>query len=104
MDWLTWCNGLAKPSWTPSPSTTVLNWQILYPIIVITFGFVFVHAFRGTVPRRLAVPFAINLAANFLFMPIFAGLRNVPLAAADAHGQCLRIEVDRSGPVREVSG
>jgi benzodiazapine receptor len=37
-----WYNGLAKPSWTPLPSTIVLLWKILYPIIVVTFGFVFV--------------------------------------------------------------
>ena len=30
-----------------------------------------------------ALPFAVNLVANLLFMPIFAGLRSVPLAAAD---------------------
>ncbi len=30
-----------------------------------------------------AVLFAINLIANLLFTPIFAGLRNVPLAALD---------------------
>jgi len=29
------------------------------------------------------VPFAISLVANLLFMPIFSGLGNVPLAAAD---------------------
>jgi len=68
-----WYNGLAKPSWTPSPSTISLIWMILYPIIVVSFGFVFVQAFR----RKM------NLVANLLFMPIFAGLRNVPLAAAD---------------------
>ena len=32
---------------------------------------------------KIALPFAINLVANLLFMPIFSGLRNVPLAAAD---------------------
>lgn len=84
MDWLTWYHGLIKPSWTPSPSTTVLIWKILYPTIIITFGFVFVQAIRGKVHRRLVVPFIINLVANLLFMPIFAGLRSVPLAAVDA--------------------
>ena len=34
-------------------------------------------------PTKVALPFALNLVANLLFMPIFAGLRNVPLAAAD---------------------
>ena len=78
-----WYNSLAKPSWTPAPSTISLIWMILYPIILISFGFVFVQAFRGKVPRKVAVPFAINLVANLLFMPIFSGLRNVPLAAVD---------------------
>ncbi len=45
MDWMTWYNGLAKPTWTPSPSTIGLIWQILYPIILFSFGFVFVQAF-----------------------------------------------------------
>lgn len=83
MPWIDWYNSLAKPSWTPAPSTISLIWMILYPIILISFGFVFVQAFRSKVPRRLVVPFAINLVANLLFMPIFAGLRSVPLAAAD---------------------
>ncbi len=83
MTWMEWYNSLAKPPWTPSPSTISLIWMILYPIILISFGFVFVQAFRGQLPRKVAVPFAINLVANLLFMPIFSGLRNVPLAAAD---------------------
>jgi tryptophan-rich sensory protein len=83
MTWMEWYDSLAKPTWTPSPSTISLIWMILYPIIVISFGFVFVQAVRGRIPRLVALPFAINLAANLLFMPIFAGLRNVPLAAAD---------------------
>jgi tryptophan-rich sensory protein len=83
MTWLDWYNSLAKPSWTPAPSTISLIWMILYPNIVIGFGFVFVQAFRVRVPRFVALPFAINIAANLLFMPIFSGLRNVPLAAVD---------------------
>ena len=83
MNWLEWYNSLAKPSWTPAPSTISLIWMILYPIILVSFGFVFVQAFRGKVPWRVALPFGINLVANLLFMPIFSGLRNVPLAAAD---------------------
>jgi len=78
-----WYGSLAKPSWTPAPSTISLIWMILYPIIIISFGFVFVRTFQGKVPRLVAVPFAINLVANLLFMPIFSGLRNVPLAAVD---------------------
>jgi tryptophan-rich sensory protein len=83
MNWLDWYNSLAKPSWTPAPSTISLIWMILYPIIVVSFGFVFVQAFRGKAPWRIALPFAVNLVANLLFMPIFSGLRSVPLAAVD---------------------
>ena len=66
-----------------APRTIGLIWQILYPIILISFGFVFCNAFRGKVPWLTAPPFIINLIANILFMPIFGGLRNLPLATAD---------------------
>src|SRR5207302_3473018 len=83
MTWIEWYDSLAKPSWTPAPSTISLIWMILYPVIVASFGFVFVQAARKKLPWAVALPFAINLVANLLFMPIFAGLRSVPLAAAD---------------------
>ena len=76
MSWMEWYNSLAKPSWTPAPPTIGLIWQILYPIILVTFGFVFVQAFRGKVPWWVVVPFAINLVANLIFTPIQFGLRN----------------------------
>lgn len=83
MDWLTWYNGLVKPSWTPAPATIGLIWQILYPIIVVTFVFVFVQMFRGKVGWKVALPFAINLVANLIFTPIQFGMRNLPLASVD---------------------
>lgn len=83
MPWIEWYNSLAKPSWTPAPSTIGLIWGILYPIIAVSFGFVVVQAIRKKLPWKVALPFAINLLANLLFMPIFSGLRNVPLAAVD---------------------
>lgn len=83
MTWMEWYNSLAKPTWTPAPATISLIWMILYPIILISFGFVFMRAFQGKVSWKIALPFAINLVANLLFMPIFSGLRNVPLAVVD---------------------
>ncbi len=83
MTWLDWYKSLAKPSWTPSPPTIGLIWQILYPIIIVTFGFVFVQAFRGKIGWTSALPFAVNLAANLVFTTIQFGLRNLPLASAD---------------------
>src|SRR3954469_25933893 len=83
MNWLDWYNSLAKPSWTPPPAPIGLIWQILYPIIIVTFGFVFVQAARRKVPWFVALPFVINLVANLIFTPIQFGMRNLPLASLD---------------------
>ena len=83
MDFMTWYESLAKPSWTPDPATIGLVWQTLYPIILVTFAFVFVQAVRKKIPWRVALPFAINLVANLVFTPIQFGLRNLTLAALD---------------------
>lgn len=83
MTWKVWYDSLTKPSWTPEPSTIGLIWQILYPIILITFVFVFVQAIRKKVSWKVALPFGINLVANLIFTPIQFGLRNLPLAALD---------------------
>jgi tryptophan-rich sensory protein len=83
MTWLEWYHILAKPAWTPAPATIGLIWRILYPIILISFSYVFVQAFRGKVSWLVALPFAINLAANLIFTPIQFGLRNLPLATVD---------------------
>lgn len=63
MPWIEWYNSLARPSWTPVPFTISLIWMILYPIILISFGFVFVQSARKKPPWKVAVPFAITLAA-----------------------------------------
>jgi tryptophan-rich sensory protein len=83
MSWTEWYNSLTKPAWTPEPSTIGLVWQCLYPIILVTFGFVFVQALRHQLPWKAALPFAVNLVANLMFTPIQFGLRNLPLAALD---------------------
>jgi len=83
MEWMDWYNSLQKPAWTPEPATIGLIWQILYPVIIVTFGFVIVQAIRKKVHWKAALPFAINLVANLIFTPIQFGMRNLPLAAVD---------------------
>ena len=83
MTWLEWYNSLEKPSWTPEPSTIGTIWQVLYPIIIVSFGVVFLQVARRKLPLMVGVPFAINLVANLVFTPIQFGLRNLPLAALD---------------------
>lgn len=74
---------MAKPSWTPPSSVIGTIWSLLYPIIFIVYGYVGVRVFRGTMPRAVLLPIALNLAANFAFTPIQFGLRNLPLASID---------------------
>ena len=81
--WIEWYDSLLKPTWTPQPATIGLIWQILYPILFISAGFVFVQTARGKIPAWVAIPFVINLVANLLFTPIQFGLRNLELAAID---------------------
>ena len=83
MPWIEWYDSLVKPSWTPAPGTIGMIWSILYPIIIVSFGFVFVQVFRKKLPWRVAMPFAINIVANLVFTPIQFGMRNLPLAAVD---------------------
>jgi benzodiazapine receptor len=83
MTFMDWYNSLAKPAWTPEPAFIGLMWQIIYPIIIVTFGFVFVQAARNKIPRAVATPFVVNLIANLIFTPIQFGLRNLTLASID---------------------
>lgn len=66
----------APPSWVFGPV-----WSVLYIIIAISFGYVFWKVFQGEIPKWVAVPFVINLLANFSFTPVQFGLENLPLAS-----------------------
>lgn len=78
-----WYATLAKPSFAPPPEIFGIAWEILYPIIFITFGIVFWLAAKKKVPRNVALPFAANLIFNFAFSPIAFGLQNNLLASLD---------------------
>ena len=69
MTWLEWYDSLAKPGWTPAPATIGLIWQILYPIIVGSFGFVFVQMFRGKVGWLVALPFGLAAITVLFIIP-----------------------------------
>lgn len=83
MPWREWYDALQKPSWTPQPATIGTIWQLLYPIILVTFTWVFFQTAKGKLQWSIAIPFAINLAANLIFTPIQFGMRNLPLASLD---------------------
>lgn len=66
----------APPSWIFGPV-----WSVLYILIAISFGYVFMKVWQGQIPKMVALPFVINLIANFSFTPVQFGLNNLPLAA-----------------------
>lgn len=78
-----WYDNLAKPTWTPAPSFIGTMWTVLYPIIIVTFGFMIYRVVRGTAPVSLLAPIALNVVSNIAFTPILFGLRNLPLASVD---------------------
>jgi tryptophan-rich sensory protein len=80
---LDWYLALHKPSWTPAPETIRTIWMILYPVIFLSFGYVFLQFGRRKISGWVALPFILNLLANLLFMPIQSGLRDLWLASVD---------------------
>lgn len=66
----------APPGWLFGPV-----WSVLYTLIAISFGYVFINVFSGQIPKIVALPFVLNLIANFSFTPVQFGLNNLPLAS-----------------------
>ncbi len=78
-----WYATLIKPSWAPPTYLFGPVWTLLYCIIFITFGYVFLKWYRGEVPTIVAVPFLLNLVFNALFTPLQFGLQSNELASLD---------------------
>lgn len=83
MDTSEWYDSLAKPSWTPSPEFIGLVWTVLYPIIIVSFGYMTLRVLRSEAPPRVLVPVLVNVVANLAFTPIQFGLRDLALASVD---------------------
>ena len=80
---MSWYATLAKPGWAPAEGVYGTVWAVLYPIILVAYGYAVYRVVAGTMPRTVLIPIAINLAANFAFTPIMFGTRNLELATLD---------------------
>ncbi len=78
-----WYSTLIKPTWAPPSWLFGPVWTVLYVIIALSFGKVFLMVARREIPAWVAIPFVLNLLFNFAFSPIQFGLRNNLLAAID---------------------
>jgi len=78
-----WYSKLIKPGWAPPAWVFGPVWSVLYILIAISFGNVFIQVFQGALSWQIALPFALNLAFNFAFTPLQFKLRNNFLASVD---------------------
>jgi len=74
---------LIRPAWAPPASLFGPVWTVLYVLIVISFGKVFLMVWQKQVSWTVALPFILNLFFNLIFTWIQFGLKNNYLAAAD---------------------
>jgi len=78
-----WYQQKIKPSWAPPSWVFGSVWKVLYIVIAISFGAVFIMAGEKKIPWIVTVPFVLNLLFNFSFTPLQFVLRSNVLAAID---------------------
>lgn len=83
MNTYNWYSQLIKPTWSPPAWLFGPVWTFLYVLIALSFGKVFLMAWKKEIALIIALPFVLNLIFNFTFTPLQFGLKNNLLAAID---------------------
>ena len=74
---------LIRPTWAPPAWIFGPVWSVLYILIVISFGKVFLMLWQKQITWIVALPFILNLIFNLSFTWIQFGLKNNILASVD---------------------
>lgn len=83
MNTFNWYQTLIKPSWAPPSWVFGPVWSVLYVLILISFGKVFLMYINKTIPFYVLLPFILNIVFNLAFSPIQFRLQNNVLAFFD---------------------
>lgn len=78
-----WYSTLIRPEWAPPSWLFGPVWSVLYILILISFGKVFLMLWQKQIPFFVALPFILNLIFNASFTYFQFGLKNNLLASID---------------------
>ncbi len=78
-----WYSTLVKPTWAPPSWLFGPVWSVLYVLIAISFGKVFMMFWQKKIPPAVVLPFLLNLFFNFIFTYLQFELKNNLLASVD---------------------
>ena len=83
MDTYNFYSKLIKPTWSPPSWLFGPVWSVLYILIIISFGKVFIMFWQKKIPFIVMLPFILNLIFNFAFTTLQFRLQNNYLAMVD---------------------
>lgn len=78
-----WYTTLMRPDWAPPSWLFGPVWSVLYVLIFISFGKVFLMLAQKEISFMIALPFILNLIFNVSFTYFQFGLKNNLLASID---------------------
>jgi translocator protein len=77
-----WYAGIAKPFWTPPPVVFPIAWTTLYILMATAFWRLWDRTAPSALRSRAMVLFAIQLALNAAWSPVFFGWHGIRIGLA----------------------